>query len=60
MVLEGISVWMATKETPKELVEKARFLLSAVGEQIEVKEENLIGKIQMNLSQHNCDKRLSL
>ena len=31
-----MTVWTATKETPKELVDMARVLLSAVGEQIQV------------------------
>jgi pyrroline-5-carboxylate reductase len=42
MVLEGMTVWTATKETPKHLVDKARVLLSAVGEQIEVKDESYL------------------
>ena len=31
-----MTVWTATKETPKELVDMARVLLSAVGDQIQV------------------------
>jgi pyrroline-5-carboxylate reductase len=69
MVMEAMTVWIATKQTPVEqvgnipltiskvlsaytsvtlpffpflTVEQARYLLSAIGEQIEVKDENLI------------------
>jgi pyrroline-5-carboxylate reductase len=42
MVLEGMTVWTATKETPKEYVEKAKILLSSIGDQIEVKDESYI------------------
>ena len=42
MVLEGMTVWTATKETPKELVDQARLLLSAIGDQIEVKDESYL------------------
>lgn len=39
MVLEGITVWTATKETPDYLLDKARTLLGSIGEQVEVAEE---------------------
>jgi pyrroline-5-carboxylate reductase len=42
MVLEGMTVWTATKETPKDCVERARILLSSIGDQIEVKDETYI------------------
>lgn len=42
MVNEGITVWIATKNTPADLVSKARYLLASIGEEIEVKDENLI------------------
>jgi hypothetical protein len=35
-------VWTATKETPKDQVAMARSLLSSIGDQIEVKEENYL------------------
>lgn len=42
MVLEGITVWIATPETPSHLRENARKLLGSLGEQIEVFEEHYI------------------
>mmetsp|Transcript_19934 Transcript_19934/g.28557 ORF Transcript_19934/g.28557 Transcript_19934/m.28557 type:complete len:321 (-) Transcript_19934:711-1673(-) len=42
MVLEGITVWTATTETPPELLEKARKLLATFGEQIEVADESYL------------------
>jgi len=42
MVLEGITVWTATNETPPELLEKARTLLATFGEQIEVADESYL------------------
>ncbi len=42
MVLEGITVWIATKETPVELKDKAKTLLNSFGDQIEVFEEHYI------------------
>jgi pyrroline-5-carboxylate reductase len=42
MVLEGMTVWTATPNTPADLVDKARLLLSSVGEQIEVKDETYL------------------
>lgn len=42
MVLEAITVWTATHETPREEVRKARELLGSVGEQIEVKDESYL------------------
>jgi hypothetical protein len=42
MVLEGITVWLATSETPLELVDKARTLLNTFGDQIQVTDEQYI------------------
>jgi pyrroline-5-carboxylate reductase len=42
MVLEAMTVWVATKDTPQEDVERAKFLLTAIGDQVEVNDENLI------------------
>lgn len=42
MVQEGITVWMATKDTPENLKEKAKILLNSFGSQIEVFEEHYI------------------
>lgn len=42
MVLEGITVWIATKETPMEMKDKAKLLLNSFGDQIEVFEEHYI------------------
>ena len=42
MVLEAITVWTATDETPREEVRKARALLASIGEQIEVKDETYL------------------
>jgi pyrroline-5-carboxylate reductase len=42
MVLEGMTVWTATHETPKELIEKAKGLLGSFGDHIEVTDENYL------------------
>lgn len=42
MVLEGITAWISTKETPVALKEKAKTLLNSFGDQIEVFEEHYI------------------
>ena len=39
MVLEGITVWTATKETPPPLLEKAKALFNTFGDEIEVSDE---------------------
>ncbi len=39
MVLEGITVWTATKETPPQLLEKAKALFNTFGDEIEVSDE---------------------
>lgn len=42
MVLEGMTVWIASKDTPDAFKEQARTLLNALGDQIEVFEEHYI------------------
>lgn len=42
MISEGITVWTATKETPKELRDKGEKLLSSIGDQIEVSDEKYL------------------
>eukprot|EP00981_Chlorochromonas_danica_P004036 scaffold768_cov174-Ochromonas_danica.AAC.9 len=42
MVLEGITVWMPTKNIPLDLKEKARALLQSFGEEIEVSDEHYV------------------
>ena len=42
MILEGITVWTATKTTPSLLVDKTRLLLGSIGEQIEVSDESYL------------------
>jgi pyrroline-5-carboxylate reductase len=42
MVLEGITVWTATKKVPEELLDKARNLLGSIGEQVEVTDESYL------------------
>lgn len=42
MVLEGITVWSATKQTPQELKEKAKVLMQSFGEEMEVYDEHYI------------------
>lgn len=39
MILEAITVWTATKDTPPDLVTKAKTLLGSIGEEIEVADE---------------------
>ena len=41
-ILEGITVWTATLESPVALVDKARYVLSKMGEQIEVSDESYL------------------
>lgn len=38
-IMEGITVWTATPQSPSELVEKASLVLNAMGEQINVSDE---------------------
>jgi pyrroline-5-carboxylate reductase len=42
MVLEGITVWLSTPETPAELVEKTKTLLNSLGDQIQVYDEHYV------------------
>jgi pyrroline-5-carboxylate reductase len=42
MVMEGITVWVSTPETPEPLVEKARTLLNSFGEQVQVHDEQYV------------------
>lgn len=42
MVLEAITVWTATAETPDEFIQKAKSLLGSIGEEIEVKDESYL------------------
>lgn len=42
MIMEGITVWIHTLETPPDLVEKAKTLLNSFGDQIQVGEEQFL------------------
>jgi pyrroline-5-carboxylate reductase len=42
MIMEGITVWMHTPQTPHNLVEKAKTLLSSFGDQVQVGEEQFL------------------
>jgi pyrroline-5-carboxylate reductase len=42
MVMEGITVWCPTPESPPELVDKARTLLNSMGEQVQVQDEHYV------------------
>jgi len=42
MVLEGMTVWLATKSTPPDMVSKAKQLLGSIGEEIEVSDEGYL------------------
>ena len=42
MVLEGMTVWTATHDSPKEVVDMARAFLSSIGDQIEVSDESYL------------------
>ena len=42
MVLEGMTVWTATKTSPDHIVDLAKQLLNSIGEQIQVSDENYL------------------
>lgn len=42
MVLEGVTVWIPTPQTPLPLINKARTLLNSFGDQVEVSEERYL------------------
>ncbi len=42
MVLEGITVWTATKEVPLDMIHKVKTLLDSIGEQVEVHDEQYL------------------
>jgi len=42
MVLEGITVWTATQDTPESMITIARTLLGSIGEQVEVNDERYL------------------
>jgi len=41
-IMEGITVWTATPQSPSDLVEKARLVLNAMGQQINVSDESYL------------------
>lgn len=44
MVMEGITVWIASQNTPAPMLDKARVLLSSFGDHIQVYEEEYVEK----------------
>ncbi len=42
MIMEGITVWIPTPDTPVSLIEKAKTLLNSFGDQIQVGEEQFL------------------
>lgn len=42
MVMEGITVWIATTSTPSHMLDKVRILLESLGQQVEVHDESYL------------------